>query len=71
MNDVVGKLPPAGSPAQLSRGGGVTAETVSVHDAEMAMFRVGADSPAASPMLVWVHGWGQTHEALLPLAQAM
>ena len=49
----------------------MTAETVRAQGAEIALFRVGADSPAASPLLVWVHGWGQTHEALLPLAQAM
>src|SRR6202140_5315711 len=37
------------------------------------VFRLDGDSgSAAGPVeLVWAHGWGQTHEALLPLAQAM
>jgi pimeloyl-ACP methyl ester carboxylesterase len=46
-------------------------ETVRVAGAEMALFRVMGGSPPGAPELVWAHGWGQTHTAMLPLAQAM
>jgi pimeloyl-ACP methyl ester carboxylesterase len=36
----------------------------------MAVFRVG-DAVSGAVELVWAHGWGHTHQALLPLAQAM
>lgn len=39
--------------------------------AELAVFDLDGDSPAHRPLLVWAHGWGQTHAALLPLAEAM
>jgi pimeloyl-ACP methyl ester carboxylesterase len=55
--------------------GGVTSEAVRVRGAEIMVFRLDGDSmpgSAAGPVeLIWAHGWGQTHEALLPLAQAM
>jgi pimeloyl-ACP methyl ester carboxylesterase len=38
--------------------------------ADFALFHVDGDS-AAAPLLVWAHGWGQAHTALLPLALAM
>jgi pimeloyl-ACP methyl ester carboxylesterase len=37
---------------------------------DFATFELG-DSPAGAVELIWAHGWGQTHAALLPLAQAM
>jgi len=46
-------------------------EVVRVRGAELALFRLEGDSAAGSVELIWAHGWGQTHEALLPLAQAM
>jgi pimeloyl-ACP methyl ester carboxylesterase len=46
-------------------------ETVRVAGAQMALFREASDSPSDAPLLVWAHGWGQTHEAMAPLAQAM
>lgn len=39
--------------------------------AQFAAFRVGVNAGAGSTLLVWGHGWGQTHAAPLPLAQAM
>ena len=45
--------------AHCLRGGG----------AEFARFTIGTPSPG-SPLLIWGHGWGHTHAALLPLAEA-
>jgi pimeloyl-ACP methyl ester carboxylesterase len=38
---------------------------------DLAVFCLDGDSPAGAPEVIWAHGWGQTHQALLPLAQAM
>jgi len=38
--------------------------------AEFAVFRTGM-ATSSGPLLVCAHGWGQTHEALLPLARSM
>lgn len=46
-------------------------ETVRVRGTEFAVFRLEGDSAAAPVELIWAHGWGQTHAALLPLAEAM
>jgi pimeloyl-ACP methyl ester carboxylesterase len=46
-------------------------EVVRVRGTEMALFHLEGDSGERTVELVWAHGWGQTHEALLPLAQAM
>lgn len=40
-------------------------------DAQFAAFRLGVNAGAGSPLLVWGHGWGHTHQALLPLAEAV
>jgi len=45
--------------------------SVRVHGAELAVFDIAGDSAGSTPLLVWAHGWGQTHAALLPLAEAM
>jgi pimeloyl-ACP methyl ester carboxylesterase len=37
----------------------------------LAVYRVGGAAPSGAAELVWAHGWGHTHQALLPLAQAM
>ena len=39
--------------------------------AEVALFRLESDSPAGAVELIWAHGWGHTHQNMLPLAQAM
>ena len=39
--------------------------------AEFAAFRRPGTAPTAAPLLVWAHGWGHSHHALLPLAEAM
>jgi pimeloyl-ACP methyl ester carboxylesterase len=39
--------------------------------AQFAAFRLGVNTDPAQPLLVWGHGWGQSHAALLPLAEAM
>jgi pimeloyl-ACP methyl ester carboxylesterase len=49
----------------------VNGEIVHVRGGTLAVFACGGDSPAAAPLLVWAHGWGQTHRALLPLALAL
>ena len=49
----------------------MNAETVRVRGTEFAVFHLAGDSAAGPVELIWAHGWGQTHEALLPLAQAM
>jgi pimeloyl-ACP methyl ester carboxylesterase len=36
-----------------------------------ATYRVSDGAPFGAPELIWAHGWGHTHQALLPLAQAM
>ena len=42
-----------------------------VRGAELAVYRREGDSPAGMMELVYAHGWGQTHHALLPLAEAL
>ena len=49
----------------------MTGERVRVGGADLAVFRIEGDSPPAAPSLIWAHGWGQTHRALLPIAEAM
>jgi pimeloyl-ACP methyl ester carboxylesterase len=34
-------------------------------------YSVASAAPAIAPKLIWAHGWGHSHQALLPLAQAM
>jgi pimeloyl-ACP methyl ester carboxylesterase len=46
-------------------------ERVRAGGAELAVFRLAGDSPPGTSDLIWAHGWGQTHAALLPLAEAM
>ncbi len=46
-------------------------EIVRARGTEFALFHLDSDSPAGALELIWAHGWGQTHAALLPLAQAM
>ncbi|HVC55940.1 MAG TPA: alpha/beta fold hydrolase [Stellaceae bacterium] len=46
-------------------------ETVHCRGADLVLFGLESDSPRDAPLLIWAHGWGQTHRALLPLAQAM
>ena len=36
-----------------------------------AAYRLGGGAPLGAAELIWAHGWGHTHQALLPLAQAM
>jgi len=39
--------------------------------AQFAAFRLGVNTGAGAPLLIWGHGWGHTHAALRPLAEAM
>ena len=39
--------------------------------AELAVFHPDDAANRGGPLLVWAHGWGQTHAALLPLAESM
>jgi pimeloyl-ACP methyl ester carboxylesterase len=38
---------------------------------EFAAYRLAGASPAGAPELIWAHGWGHSHKAVLPLAEAM
>lgn len=49
----------------------MTCEFAQVGAARLAVLRIDRDSPPAAPLLIWAHGWGQTHLALLPIAEAM
>ena len=46
-------------------------ETVRAGGSEMAVFHLDGAADKGEPLLVWAHGWGQTHAALLPLAESM
>jgi pimeloyl-ACP methyl ester carboxylesterase len=70
-DDFARKLPSAARPAQFPAARGVKAEVRHAHGGDFALFRVGCDSPSDAPLLIWAHGWGHTHAALLPLARAM
>src|SRR6202035_3349320 len=39
--------------------------------AELAVFHLDGAANRRGALLVWAHGWGQTHAALLPLAESM
>jgi pimeloyl-ACP methyl ester carboxylesterase len=39
--------------------------------AEFAAFHLHGVAPDGTAQLIWVHGWGHSHHALLPLAEAM
>jgi len=49
----------------------VTPKVVRVRGAELALFHLEGDSAVGSMELIWAHGWGHTHENMLPLAQGM
>jgi pimeloyl-ACP methyl ester carboxylesterase len=53
------------------RGGGPQRQDVHARAAAFAAYRLAGGAPAAAPELVWGHGWGHSHAALLPLAEAM
>jgi pimeloyl-ACP methyl ester carboxylesterase len=40
-------------------------------ETSFAAYRVSGGAPPGAAELIWAHGWGHTHQALLPLAQAM
>jgi pimeloyl-ACP methyl ester carboxylesterase len=44
---------------------------VSAAGARFAAYRLCGAAPAGAPELIWAHGWGHSHAALLPLAQVM
>ncbi len=44
---------------------------VQAQGARFAVYRLEGLSPSTPVELIWAHGWGQTHELLLPLAQVM
>ena len=57
---------PAGAEPQ-----GVTPVKVLAGGAEFAVYRCAGAAPPGAPELVWAHGWGHSHAALAPLAEAM
>lgn len=46
-------------------------QDVTAGGARFAAYRLAGGGSAVAPELVWGHGWGHSHAALLPLAQAM
>jgi len=48
----------------------VTPRIVRGGGADFAVFPLG-EASATGPLLIWAHGWGHTHAAFAPLAQAM
>jgi pimeloyl-ACP methyl ester carboxylesterase len=50
---------------------GLTRRDVNVAGARFAAYRLAGGASASAPELVWAHGWGHSHDSLLPLAEAM
>jgi len=46
-------------------------QDINATGAQFAAYRLEGAAPAAAPELIWGHGWGHTHEALVPLAEGM
>jgi pimeloyl-ACP methyl ester carboxylesterase len=46
-------------------------EITRVCGSELSLFRLDGDSVTPPVELVWAHGWGHSHQNLLPLAEAM
>jgi pimeloyl-ACP methyl ester carboxylesterase len=46
-------------------------QTVRAGGGEFAVYRLDGAAPADAPQAIWGHGWGHSHESLLPLAEAM
>jgi len=46
-------------------------EIVHAGGAEMAIFSIDGAANEQAPLLVWAHGWGHTHRALLPIAESL
>lgn len=46
-------------------------QDINAAGARFAAFRLAGSASPAAPELVWAHGWGHSHAALLPLAEAM
>jgi pimeloyl-ACP methyl ester carboxylesterase len=59
----------ARNPAQ--DGGAIARCDISARGAEIATYRLAGAAPAQAPELIWAHGWGHSHTALMPLAEAM
>src|SRR6185437_14667149 len=62
--------PPMARPAAPDVAGPAQ-QDVEAGNATFATYRLAGAAPAAVPELVWAHGWGHSHAALLPLAEAM
>jgi pimeloyl-ACP methyl ester carboxylesterase len=43
---------------------------VDAHDTDIAVYTLAADSAGEPTELIWAHGWGHTHAALMPLAES-
>jgi pimeloyl-ACP methyl ester carboxylesterase len=48
-----------------------TRHNISAAGGEFAAYRLAGAAPAGAPELIWAHGWGHSHQALLPVAEAM
>jgi pimeloyl-ACP methyl ester carboxylesterase len=56
---------------QANAASGSQHQEIRAGGAEIATFRLAGGAPATGAELVWAHGWGHSHAALVPLAQAM
>jgi pimeloyl-ACP methyl ester carboxylesterase len=50
---------------------GVKRCDIAVEGTEFAVYRLAGATPAEAPELIWAHGWGHSHAALAPLAEAL
>jgi pimeloyl-ACP methyl ester carboxylesterase len=65
---------PSHDPTERGRArpaGGLEPHEIAVGEGRFAAYRLAGAGPAAAPEIVWAHGWGHSHAALLPLAEAM
>jgi pimeloyl-ACP methyl ester carboxylesterase len=52
-------------------GGALERQVIAAGDAEFAVYRLASAASSDVTELIWAHGWGHSHAALAPLAQAM
>jgi pimeloyl-ACP methyl ester carboxylesterase len=61
--------PPARDPARNARG--LQRHEIDAAQVRFVAYRLTAAAPAEAPEIVWAHGWGHSHAALVPLAEAL
>src|SRR5512135_195565 len=59
------------APASAPENTGLTRHDVAAGGAAFAAYRLAGAMSSGAAELVWAHGWGHSHAALAPLAEAM